>query len=806
MIFVRLWVRLELTRRWRSLAVLALLVALASAAVMASVAGARRSASAIERMHDRTKPATVAVYSNTPDFPWEQVRHLPDVEAMHLFLLDYTYSFKGLPHEVLGFPPVDDAVLHDIETPVVFEGRMWNPDRADEVVITRNLARTQHKKVGDKVTLQLPTIQEMQEQEPSGPDGSFTGPHIETTIVGVIGSPWFSDDPGGPGYVFVSPAVVAQYRENTVGPGSNPKNLFNFVSAIVRLRHGEADLPRFQAAVSRIQPDLDLEFTNTADLYRQAQRQIIFQSRCLLAFGGAAFLAALFLIGQAVARYTAASVVELRALRAMGVTSGQGIAASATGPAIAGVLGALAGAGGAFVASGMFPLGTAEIVEPSPGRSADWTVFGPGIAAVVLLVAVGAACAAKFALAAADRDQRTRRSALATAAARSGLPVPLVVGTRFAFEAGRGPTAVPIRPALIGAVGGVLGVLAAFTFSQGVSDAVSHPERFGQTAQLDTYLGTNDEDFVPADQIVAAVTDHPDVTGVNDARQSVASDPEHTGTIVLYSHAAQKPLPVALMRGRMPVTPDEVALAPVSLKLLKASVGDTVTLVGNKSTRRQLVTGSVLLPGGPRNSYSEGGFLTTEGYDALFTGFKFHMLQLSLRPGADVDATNAALSKAVTKAVPEAAGFSFEPAEVPFEVAELKDVRRLPLFLGVFLAVLAVGAVGHALATAVRRRSRDVAVLRALGMTQRQSRVLIVTQATALVAVGLLFGVPLGLAVGRTVWRVVADDLPTQYVTPWAAWAMLLVAPVALLLANVLAAVPGRRAARMHVAQILRAE
>jgi ABC-type lipoprotein release transport system permease subunit len=80
------------------------------------------------------------------------------------------------------------------------------------------------------------------------------------------------------------------------------------------------------------------------------------------------------------------------------------------------------------------------------------------------------------------------------------------------------------------------------------------------------------------------------------------------------------------------------------------------------------------------------------------------------------------------------------------------------------------------------------------------------TQATALVAVGLLFGVPLGLAVGRTVWRVVADDLPTQYVTPWAAWAMLLVAPVALLLANVLAAVPGRRAARMHVAQILRAE
>jgi cell division protein FtsX len=802
--FVTAWLRLELPRRWRSLVVLALLIALAAATVMASMAGARRGASAVERMADRTKPATAAVYSNTPDFPWERVRHLPNVEAMHLFLLDYTYSFAGLPHEVLGFPPMDDAVLHDIETPVVFEGRMWDPTRADEVVITRALARNHHKKVGDTLTLELPSIQEMKEQEPSGPNGSFTGPQVKTTIVGVIGSPWFTDDPGGTGYVFVSPAVVAQYRAYTIGPGDNPKNLFNFVSAIVRLRHGEADLPQFQAAVSRIQSDV--EFSNNADQFRQAQHQMTFQARCLLAFGGAALLAALFLIGQAVARYTAASLVELQALRAVGITPRQGMAASAAGPAIAGLLGALAGVVSAFLVSGLFPLGTADIVEPSPGLSSDWVVFGPGIAVVVLLVGGGAACAVWFAMGALGRASTARRSTLASAAARSGLPVPVVVGTRFAFEAGRGATAVPVRPALVGAVGGVLGVLAAFTFSHGVSEAVQHPERFGQTAQLDSYLGTNDQDYLPADQIVAAVADHPDVTGVNDARQSIASDPAHSGTIVLYSHTDEKPLPVAVMTGRMPTAAGEVALAPVSLKLLKAAVGDTVTLVGDKVTSRFVVTGSVLLPGGPRNNYSEGGFLTPQGYDALFTGFKFHMLQLSLRPGADIDATNAALSEAVTRAVPEAEGFSFEPAEVPVEVAELKEIRGLPMFFGVFLAVLAVGAVGHALATAVRRRSRDVAVLRALGMTQWQSRLLIVTQATVLAVVGLLFGVPLGLAVGRTVWRVVTDELPVQYVAPWAAWAMLLVAPVALLLANLLAAVPGRRAARMQLAQILRAE
>jgi len=133
-------------------------------------------------------------------------------------------------------------------------------------------------------------------------------------------------------------------------------------------------------------------------------------------------------------------------------------------------------------------------------------------------------------------------------------------------------------------------------------------------------------------------------------------------------------------------------------------------------------------------------------------------------------------------------------------------VRKLPILLGVFLVLLAVGAVGHALATAVRRRSHDLAVLRALGLTQRQCRWVIVTQATVLALVGLVFGVPLGLAVGRSVWRVVADYTPIAYVPPLAMWVMLLVGPAALVAANLLAAWPGQRAARMRIAHVLRTE
>jgi ABC-type antimicrobial peptide transport system permease subunit len=91
-------------------------------------------------------------------------------------------------------------------------------------------------------------------------------------------------------------------------------------------------------------------------------------------------------------------------------------------------------------------------------------------------------------------------------------------------------------------------------------------------------------------------------------------------------------------------------------------------------------------------------------------------------------------------------------------------------------------------------------------MTQWQSRWVVITQATMLALVGLAFGVPIGLALGRTVWRVVADYTPLEYVSPISLWALLLVGPATLLVANLLAAWPGRRAARLRISHILRTE
>ena len=150
--------------------------------------------------------------------------------------------------------------------------------------------------------------------------------------------------------------------------------------------------------------------------------------------------------------------------------------------------------------------------------------------------------------------------------------------------------------------------------------------------------------------------------------------------------------------------------------------------------------------------------------------------------------------------------FPFTPEPPLPQVQVIRDVAALPLALSAFLAVLAVGAVGHALSIAVRRRGHELAVLRALGLTRWQSRLAIGTQATLLAVIGLAFGIPLGIALGRILWRAAANILPLAYQPPVALLALLLIGPLALVAAYLLAAWPARRAARPRTAQFLRTE
>lgn len=801
------WLRLDLRRRWQSLAVLTLLVAIAGGLVLASLAGARRAVTVQARLTSTTLPATAVVLPNEVGFDWAPVRDLPEVAAVAPFIVDYAMALEGLPTDGLGFPFVGPDFGRTIEKPIVYSGRSFDPTRADEAVVSRQFVAHFHKGVGDSVVLRLPTPQEILAQVDGTDPANLTGPRVTVHIVGVVESPWMSDNPGGEGGIQISPGLVAHYPDNTLGDQSNDQNP-NFVNALVRLRGGEADIPKLREDIARISGRSNVDVWDQPEQAREVQRHIVFEARCLLAFGLAAFIAAIFLIGQAIARYAAAATAELQTLRALGLTPRQSIVASAAGPAVVGVVGAVLAALAAAIASYWTPIGAASLLEPTPGISLDWVVLGPGIVTILLLVAGAGVATAAAALGAARRGQSGRRSIVATSIARTGFAVTVIVGTRFALETGRGRTAVPVRPALIGAVVGVLGILGALTFSHGVSDAASDPGRFGQTFQLGAFVGINGENFGKVDELVAALRKNPDVTGVDDARTAVATGPGGSGSVSLYAYdSGAKSIPVVLMSGRMPQAANEVVLGPTSMTALHAHVGEKVPLAGSSHTATFTITGAALVVAGPHNGYADGGWMTQAGYNTIFDkDFKFRIVLVTLRPGARTPQAATTLHDQIAAAHPDLKDVEFAPPDPLPEVGALQDVRVLPVVLGIFLALLAVGAVGHALATAVRRRSHDLAVLRALGMTQWQCRWVVVTQATVLAIVGLIFGVPLGLAVGRSVWRAVANYTPLQYAPPVAVWALLLVGPAALVVANLLAAWPGQRAARLRIAHILRTE
>jgi hypothetical protein len=794
----RAWLRIELRRRWRSLAVLALLVALATGTVLTAVAGARRGATAAQRLWDRTLPATATVLPNDPKFDWARVRALPEVEALSgvaiaPFFVDELPGYSSDP------PPADAAAMDTVERPVVLAGRLADPSRADELVMTARFADSYGKHVGDTLTVHLMTPQQAEDPSFFGGGTPPAGPRIRARVVGVVRSPWFSDEAGLPGKLFPTGALFTRYPANFIGAHQT----FGFVNALVRLKGGEADLPAFRRHLAAVTGRSDIDVWDNADFLRQEQKGDGFESACLLAFGLAALVAALVLVGQALARGVAAGAADLRVLRSLGLRRGQGTVVATAAPALAALAGATLGVAAAVVASRWLPIGAAAAVEPAPGVDVDPAVLGGGWLAAQAAVLAGAAVSAWLALSTRDGAAGAHRSAVAAATARAGLPVPVVVGARFALEPGRGPAAVPVRSALVGAVTGVLGVLAALTFSAGVTDAAGTPARFGQTFALEAYLGENGADWSPPAPVLAAAARDPDVTAVDDARIAVADSRDTSITMYTYQAASGGAAPVVLRSGRMPLSAGEVVLAPTTAQQLHASVGSTVPLRGTRSGTAT-VSGIGFVPEGSHNSYDAGGWLTRAGYDRLFDGFKYHRGLIAIRPGIDAGAVLARLTRSVTAAT--GAPAPLDAIAPPTQVAAIRNVRRLPAALGIFLGVLAVGAVGHALATAVRRRRVEVAVLQALGMTRWQSRGLVVTQASVLALAGLAFGVPLGVALGRLLWRVVADYTPLQYVPPAAVWALLLVGPLALLLANLLAAWPGHQAARLRIGHVLRAE
>ncbi len=110
------------------------------------------------------------------------------------------------------------------------------------------------------------------------------------------------------------------------------------------------------------------------------------------------------------------------------------------------------------------------------------------------------------------------------------------------------------------------------------------------------------------------------------------------------------------------------------------------------------------------------------------------------------------------------------------------------------------------LVASVRQRRRDLALLKTIGFVRRQLAAAVAWQATVAAAVGIVIGIPLGLVVGRWLWDLFAQQISAVPYPTVSVPSVALVAVGTVVLANLVAAVPARTAARTPTALLLRAE
>jgi hypothetical protein len=572
----------------------------------------------------------------------------------------------------------------------------------------------------------------------------------------------------------------------------------------------------------------------TAAIEAEAQQAIRPEAVALAVFGVIALLAALIIGTQAISRQLYAGAGEAAVLRAMGATPTTTMADGVLGVVAAATAGAVLAAGVAVALSPLTLFGPVRTVEATPGIDADWTVLGPGMAVLALVLAI-VACGIGYRLAPHRVARRTRAarpgSGLVAAALAAGLPASGEAGLRFALEPGRGRTAVPVRSVMVGAMLAVTVGIATLTFGASLTALVSHPSLYGWNFDYALYA-VDGYGPIPTSQVDPLLAHDHDVAAATGAYfATIQIDGQTVPGIAVATPAAVSPSPLT---GSKLAGPGQIVLGPATLAALHKRVGETVTVSEGQivpPTRLRIV-GTAALPTigdviGVHASLSTGAIISTRSLppmdlEAYGAASGPNSIFVRLRPGVSRAAGLHSLNQIAAQLNKFSRGplaesivgdmgnyikfYSVLPVQRPAEIVNYRTMGAMPAILAGGLAAGAVVGLGLTLIASVRRRRRDFALLKTLGFTRGQLAAAVAWQSSVVAVVGLVIGVPVGIAAGRWLWLAFARELSAvpDPVIPAASIALASVA--ALVVANLVAALPGRTAGRTPAAVVLRAE
>jgi putative ABC transport system permease protein len=229
------------------------------------------------------------------------------------------------------------------------------------------------------------------------------------------------------------------------------------------------------------------------------------------------------------------------------------------------------------------------------------------------------------------------------------------------------------------------------------------------------------------------------------------------------------------------------------------AVGDTFPLVTPDETRVELEVKAIYEPP-PFYPLLGAVSIDRERFDSLYERPRNQFVFANVAGEAD-EGTTAALARAVAD-FPDA---KVQTREEWIEQQD-EDFNQFLMMLYVLLAlsvIVSIFGMVNTLVLSVFERTRELGMLRAVGMTRRQARRMIRHESVITALIGATLGLPLGILLALLVTRALSQ-FDVQFEVPFGF--LVLFAVVAVLVGIFAAILPARRAARLNVLRALQYE
>jgi putative ABC transport system permease protein len=229
------------------------------------------------------------------------------------------------------------------------------------------------------------------------------------------------------------------------------------------------------------------------------------------------------------------------------------------------------------------------------------------------------------------------------------------------------------------------------------------------------------------------------------------------------------------------------------------AVGDTISILTPSGVMlEQRVRGLYEPP--PFYPLLGGVSVTTETFDSYYDRPRNQFTFVNV-PGDPTDATSQSLEAAVAS-FPDAKVQTRE-AWIDQQDEEFNQFLLMLYILLVLVVIVSIFGMINTLVLSVFERTRELGMLRAVGMTRRQARRMVRHESIITALIGAALGLPLGIFLAALVTQAL-QEFDVRFEIPWGQ--LVAFAIVAVIVGMIAAIMPARRAAKLNVLRALQYE